>query len=78
MSNTIYKSEIFIDSVGMLVVSWKEIPTGFRIELIEGPGGENKNCLLQIIGFDVVLARALTRRTQQIKAARNAANLSSC
>ena len=71
----LYKSEIFIASVGMLVVTWRESPYGLVLELIEGYNGENKNCLLEIAGFDVLLAQAITRKTQQIKSAKMLSSL---
>jgi hypothetical protein len=71
-----YKSEIFIESVGMLIVEWHENGSGFTVDNIEGYGGLSRNCLFDIPGFDVLLASALVRKTQQIKSARNVKNLS--
>jgi hypothetical protein len=72
-----FKSEIFIASVGMLIVSWHETTRGnFVVDDIEGEAGHSQNCLTSIPGFMAMLSTAIARKTQQIKSARNVKFLS--
>jgi hypothetical protein len=66
-----YKSEIFIPSIGMLIVSWHENPAGkFVIDDIQDYTGFGRSCLFQIAGFQVLLMQAIVKKTQAIKAVR--------